>query len=364
MKRIHLLAAIAIMFGCQLAAAAEFKDFREWHAACDNLRNCTALGFDTVVAAGNAYLRIGRGGAPNAPVKITLVVDADDGVTFTARFNDPSLAGLPDNAIAGQKSEEDSLRRVVLTDTVSADTLLASIHKAEKIIITRKDPPGAKEKTDPLVSEISMSGAAAALLWIDEQQKRLGTVTALIRKGDKPASAMPPQPKPAVIVAAKPSSATPPVKHSPALIAKGRALCGEEDKGSKLEDVWPLGGSQFLYSFTCPDSSGAYNYHYGLLIAAGGNAQTARAVKFGWPEKIGDLHEDPSTGAVATNPVFDPKAMTIRAFSKGRGIGDCGASEEWIWDGKAFRLALLKIMPHCKGIPLDDWPVLYRAERK
>ena len=253
---------------------------------------------------------------------------------------------------------------MVLTDTVSADTLLASIRKAEKIIITRKDPPGAKEKTDPLVSEISMSGAVAALLWIDEQQKRLGTVTALIRKGDKPASAMPPQPKPAVIVAAKPSSATPPVKHSPALIAKGRALCGEEDEGSKLEDVWPLGGSQFLYSFTCPDSSGAYNYHYGLLIATAGNAQTARAVKFGWPEKIGDLHEDPSTGAVATNPVFDPKAMTIRTFSKGRGIGDCGASEEWIWDGKAFRLALLKIMPHCKGIPLDDWPVLYRAERK
>jgi hypothetical protein len=167
-----------------------------------------------------------------------------------------------------------------------------------------------------------------------------------------------------VIVAAKPSAATPPTKHSPALIAKGRALCGEEDEGSKLEDTWPLGGNQFLYSFTCPDSSGAYNYHYGLLIAAAGNAQTARPVKFGWPEKIGDLHEDPSTDAVTTNPAFDPKTMTLTTFSKGRGIGDCGSAEDWIWDGKAFRLALLKVMPHCKGIPLDDWPVLYRAERK
>ena len=101
-----------------------------------------------------------------------------------------------------------------------------------------------------------------------------------------------------------------------------------------------------------------------MLIAAGGNAATARPVKFGWPLKIGDLHEDPSTDAVTTNPVFDPKTMTLSTFSKGRGIGDCGSREEWVWDGKAFRLALLKIMPHCKGIPLDDWPVLYRAERK
>jgi Protein of unknown function (DUF1176) len=364
MTRIHALAIVATALVLQAApaAAADYKDFREWLAACDNLRNCSAYGFESVVT-GSTYLRIERGGAPNALVKITLAVFADDDITFTVRFNDPSLPGLPDNAIAGTKGDDD-LRRVVLTDTVSADMLIASIRKAEKIIVTRTDPPGKKQPSDPLVSEISMSGAVASLLWIDEQQQRLGTVTALIRKGDQPASAIPPQPKAAVIVAAKSATGTPPAKHSPALIAKGRALCGEEDEGSKLEDVWPLGGGQFLYSFTCPDSSGAYNYHQSLLIAAGGNAGSARPVKFGWPIKVGDLHEDPSTGAIATNPVFDAKTMTLSTFSKGRGIGDCGAREEWIWDGKAFKLALLKIMPHCKGIPLDDWPALYRAGRK
>jgi Protein of unknown function (DUF1176) len=364
MKRIHAFAILAALASQAASAlAADFKDFREWHAACDNLRDCAAFGLDAIVT-GNAYLRIERGGAANAPVKITLAVYAEDGVTFTVRFNDPSLGGLPDNALTGEKDEDDSMRRVVLTDRVSADTLIASIRKAEKIIITRKDPPGAKDKSDPAESEISMSGASAALLWIDEQQKRLDTVTALVRKGDKPASAVPPQPKPPVIVAAKPASAAPPSKHTPALIAKGRALCGEEDEGSKLEDVSPLGGGQFLYSFTCPDTSGAYNYHYSFLIASGGNAQTARAAHFKWPVKIGDLVEDRSTDATATNPAFNPKTMTLSAFSKGRGIGDCGTSEEWVWDGKAFKLALVKIMPHCKGIPLKDWPVLYRTERK
>ena len=56
--------------------------------------------------------------------------------------------------------------------------------------------------------------------------------------------------------------------------------------------------------------------------------------------------------------------MALSTFGKGRGLGDCGTGEEWVWDGKAFRLALLKTMPHCKGIPIDDWPTLYRAERK
>jgi hypothetical protein len=364
MKRLLILAATVAALGWQApAAAADFKDFRDWHAACDTLRNCNAYGFD-VSLSGATYLRIERGGAPDAPVRITLSIDANDGVTFTTRFNDASLAGLPDNAIAGTKSDEDERRRVVLTDTVSADTLIASIRKAEKIVITRKDPSGAKEKSDPLESEISMSGAVAALLWIDEQQKRLDTVTALIRKGQKPASAMPPQPKPVVIAAAKPASGKPAGSPSAALIKKGVALCGEDEPESKTEGPWPLGNNQFLYSFSCPDSSGAYNYRYGLLVATAGNAQTARGVNLKWPVKIGDIEADPGSETTAVNPSFDEKTMTLSTFGKGRGLGDCGTSEDWVWDGKTFKLALLKMMPHCRGIPLDDWPTLYRAERK
>jgi hypothetical protein len=362
MTRILPLAATAMLLSQAAPAAADTKDFREWLAACDNLRNCNAYGFESVVT-GSTWLRIERGGAPNAPVKITLAVFAEDDITFTIRFNDPSLPGLPDNAIAGTKGDDD-LRRVVLTDTVSADTLIASIRKAEKIIVTRKDPPGKKQPSDPLVSEISMSGAVASLLWMDEQQKRLGTATALIRKGDKPASAVPAQPKAPVTVAAKAATGKAPAKTDPALIKKGRALCGEEDDGSKLTETWPLGNNQFLYAFSCPDSSGAYNYRYGFLVATGGNAATARAVSFKWPIKIGDLETDPGADETTVNPSFDEKTMLLSSFNKGRGLGDCGSWEEWLWDGKAFRLAELKMMPHCKGIPLSDWPVLYRAERK
>ncbi len=67
---------------------------------------------------------------------------------------------------------------------------------------------------------------------------------------------------------------------------------------------------------------------------------------------------------MAVNPGFDEKTMTISTFNKGRGLGDCGTDEEWVWDGNVFRLARLRMMPHCRLILLPDWPVLHRAERK
>jgi hypothetical protein len=67
---------------------------------------------------------------------------------------------------------------------------------------------------------------------------------------------------------------------------------------------------------------------------------------------------------MTTNASFDKKTMTLSTFAKGRGLGDCGTAEDWVWDGQNFRLTLLRIMPHCKGIGVDDWPVLYRAERR
>ena len=87
-------------------------------------------------------------------------------------------------------------------------------------------------------------------------------------------------------------------------------------------------------------------------------------MKFEWPIKVGSIETDPGYEVIAVNPIFDAKTMTLSSFSKGRGLGDCGTSEDWVWDGKTFRLALLKMMGQCRAVPLDDWPTLYRAERR
>lgn len=343
------------------ANAQDMKDFKSWFVACDNLRDCSAYGFDVDLDGdARSYLRIERTGTAMASAKITISVDyGDEAAGYTLAFDDPALPGLPTTLLTGEEGEGNNYRRVVLTAHASADTLIASIRKAKKLIITLKPADG--KKVDRPVSSISLSGAVAALLWMDDQQKRVDTVTALIKRGDKAASSIPPQPKAPVIVAAKPTKEKAPTKHPAALIKKGRALCGDDDPESKLDETYALGGGQALYGFTCPGNSGAYNFAYGFLVGPAANPLAARAVSFRWPIKIAGFQQDDPAETI-TNPSFDEKTMTLSSFQKGRGIGDCGGEDQWVWDGKTFRLAAVRIMSECRGVPLDDWPTLYRTQ--
>lgn len=354
------IAALALC-AATAAQASDFKQFRDWYAACDNLRNCSAYGFDAeFLGGGLSYLRIERGGAPEAPVKVTITVDVPKGAKFTLRFDDPALPGLPSGPQSGAEYDgSDDGRRVTIA---GSEALIESLRKAQKIVITRDNPPDRALKDDEKVSTISMSGAAAALLWIDDQQKRLDTVTALVRRGAKPASAVPPQPKAPVIVAAKPAPDAKAPKPPADLLAKARKLCNGDEK-AKLEESDPLAPGLSLYSYSCPEMSGAYNLNSVYFIVPAGQPQAARAVSFLWPVKVGDITHD-GQQELATNSSFDAKTQTLNIFNKGRGIGDCGTEEAWVFDGKTFRLAELKLMSECKGAIAEDWPVVYRAEVK
>ena len=356
--RIPLLTALVL--AALPAAAQDMKDFKSWFVACDNLRDCSAYGFDVELEGdARSYLRVERTGAAAAPVKITIAVDYGEAAGYTLAFDDASLRGLPTATLTGVESEDGSYRRVVLTEHAPADTLIDAIRKAQKLVITLKPAEG--KKIDRPVSSISLSGAVAALLWMDDQQKRVDTVTAYNTRGDKPAASIPPQPKAPVIIAAKPTTEKAPTKHPAALIKKGRALCSDDDTESKLEETYALGGGQVLYGFTCPGSSGAYNFEYGFLVGSAANPQAARSVSFRWPVKIAGFQHDGPQETI-TNPSFDEKTMTLSSFQKGRGIGDCGGEDQWVWDGKTFRLAQVRMMSECRGVPLDDWPTLSRTQ--
>lgn len=64
------------------------------------------------------------------------------------------------------------------------------------------------------------------------------------------------------------------------------------------------------------------------------------------------------------NPSFDEETRILPFSNEEREFGDCG--QVWEWDGSGFRPLTYKSMMDCKGVPPDDWPVLYRdrAERK
>jgi Protein of unknown function (DUF1176) len=352
----HLVGAgllAAVFFAAR--ASAEMKSFRDWVAACDNLRSCSAYGFDAELS-GNSYLRLERDGAADAPLRITLVVDAQKDVKFRLGFDDPALAGLPTEPIAGEPNGDDDVKRLVITEPQAVAAALASLRKAKTLVIMRIDPAGAPP-SDPVKSEISLSGLAAALLWIDDQQKRVGTVTALIGRGDKPAAAVPAVPALPVVVAAKRAIGPTPTKAPAAVIAKARAVC--EDKTLKeTDDVTRLGPSELMYSFVCTKLSGAYNSFNALIIDSPG--RQVRVAEFKFPPGFGAEGRDYSP----INAGFDEATQTLSTFNKGRGLGDCGSGSDWVWEGQAFRMILSKAMPECHGVAEPDWPTLYRAERK
>ena len=73
------------------------------------------------------------------------------------------------------------------------------------------------------------------------------------------------------------------------------------------------------------------------------------------PHAIGE------TGNELVNPQLADDGLSISSFYLGRGIGDCGTRGEWAWDGSKFHLTRYTAMDDCRGIPSNDWPVLYRA---
>ncbi len=337
------------------AASADIKQFRGWIAACDNLRACSAYGFDAE-PSGNNYIRLTRDGARDAALRMTIAVDAQTDVKFKLTFDDPALAGLPTKPVAGEANSDDDLKRLAIVEPQAVAAALASLRKAKTLVITRIDPAGAPA-SDPVKSEISLSGLAAALLWIDDQQKRVGTVTALIKPGDKPAAAVPAVPALPVVIAAKRASGPAPKKVPAAVIAKARIVCQDKKLGEP-DDIARLGADAVMDSFVCAGLSGAYNAFNALVIDAPG--KPVRVAEFAFPPGWGADARD----YAPINAGFDEATQTLSTFNKGRGLGDCGAASDWVWDGQLFRMTLSKAMPECHGIGESDWPVLYRAERK
>jgi hypothetical protein len=56
---------------------------------------------------------------------------------------------------------------------------------------------------------------------------------------------------------------------------------------------------------------------------------------------------------------FDAGLRQLSSTAKGRGLGDCGSSSAWVWDGRAFRLAYHAALDPCRGAFTGAWPRLW-----
>jgi hypothetical protein len=336
--------------GFAMAAPAS-KTFRDWITGCDNLKSCTALSLPAEAAEQVAFLRLerpaGQNGAANLSVKIRaeklkapLSADlAIDGAPFPA-------AG---KRIAATVIDEETATIALSPDETEA--LFAAARKATKLTVALAGKS----------YDVSLSGSVAALLWIDEQQGRLNTTSALIRKGAGTAvPATPPLPVITAKAASQPAIAPKTVKALTVALRKQlRRLDPDqcEDAPDDLPDAegaWPLSGGERLVGLLC--SRGAYNLSTVFWILPGSDVAKARKAQF--PQIDGKPDN------MLVNADYDPATGQVSFFSKGRGIGDCGASGTYAWTGSGFVLARFEAMDECRGIASDDWITLFRSEVK
>ena len=150
-------------------------DVFDWTVICDTVHTCQAQAFADNYAMAVLVLR--REAGSDAELTITLQ-RADGGDMEGLVFDEP---GPFAEAFTGAMIENtnDFITRLAIADA-HIETFIAGLRKATELA-------GGNDLA------ISLAGASAALRLIDDVQGRTDTVTALIAKGDKPASAVRPR---------------------------------------------------------------------------------------------------------------------------------------------------------------------------
>jgi len=336
----------ALLLAATSATAAEPPDVgfthKDWELACDNTRTCRAAGYhaEEREEAAVSVLLTRKAGA-NQPVTAEVQLGSyneDDSVNA-------ARAGVTTMKIDARPLGTVRIDPKTLTATLSREQTDALIDALTKTGTPKWSNRGGSWS-------LSGAGATAVLLKMDEFQGRVGTAGALVRKGTKAEdTVLPALPAPVIVAApvikGKASLPRDAVKPLLAELRKGfdDGECEGLAAGGKTElAVEKLAPGKLLVSTVC--WTGAYNRGTAYWVV---NAKPPYA-----PVLVTDQASDHANG-------------TITAAQKGRGLGDCWAREEWVWDGERFAQTLSETTGMCRLVaPGGAWhlPTFVSTVRK
>jgi hypothetical protein len=332
-----------------LAAAAastspkpgELKTFADWTVGCDNGRACQAVSLMEMETTDN---------------QLTVVIKRDAGRTAEAKLSIANIESrTPGEAVSIAieggpvlRSTEMPPEGAPITYTLDA-ALFAGLRNGRYVELRGKD--GRR------LGHASLSGLSAAVLYIDDKQMRAKTVTALAAPGPAAATSVPlPPALPRVVP--KPVGGPPPEKLSAAEITKLRMISGcdaELEDANAPTEIVALSKGKALAFLSC--GSGAYNASaVPFVISGAGKMRKAQPASF-------DVAPETAEGTgmpILVNLGWDATTATLSSYNKGRGLGDCGSAENYVWDGKRFRLVQQRLMGDCRGVV--DWITVWRAQ--
>jgi len=324
------------------ATPGKVQTFKDWTVGCDNGLACQAVALMPDGPADDALsLVITRPAGATA----LLAIDMSGFTTKADRYRvviDGKVAQTGNMQVGSESIKISGLDAVKLSRSMGKG-------KAMRVI----DGSGAD------LGAASLDGASAALRYIDAEQGRTGSRGAVIATGPKMATAK----KAALpVITAKKIVPTDMLPDASALVALSESSpCAAERMGSTEDTAYSLGtgpkGAQALVLLNC--GAGAYNFSSGIYVGERdkGGKWTFAPAQFDY----GASGFSPDSKIpLLVNSDWDAATQSISSYAKGRGLGDCGSSESWVWDGTSFRLTRATIMGECRGSL--DWIPVWRAE--
>jgi hypothetical protein len=318
-------------------AAAESKTVRDWTGDCDDDLTCmaTASGAGGMAMGETGYrLRFSRAEGdmsawsmrfflknvpqPKADGEMVVSVDGGAALSFYEEYGYLRDADGITFGIAGGND---------------LDKLFAAVKKGQKLTLSYETTDGKTQK-----ETFSLSGLAAILLWVDEQQNRLG----------------------------KSSEITfPPGVEGEATFTATKEVTDKIAARVKFDCETPVPNRPDIESYRMPGGfalhiapcfAGAYNFTQLYFFQRRDDLQLVY---------FADYYEGWSGTNQLFNSDFNPRTGRLGAFYKGRGIGDCGSAGQWVWSGYSFKLTEFSAWPGCdNGRSSDDWPIVYKRQAK
>lgn len=309
---------------------------QDWEVYCSNVGTCRAAGYQSDEMQG-------------MPASILLTRNAGAKQTVQTKF---ALAdfehALDQNKLKGIHFyiNHQDLGAVAVTDSDTPLMGLLNSKQVSALLQQTKQNVNIVFKNSHYTWQISDAGMSAVLLKMDDFQKRVGTVGALVNKGQRnEATVLSAQPKRQVkkvntatqpYLTLKPKTRSYTALHQVLMAARPKTEMQENfckgiynDEGAQPQaiNLYTLGKHTILATTLC--WRGAYNEGYGAWVldqSLTGKATfiTESASSFGHGQ--------------------------ISSAQKGRGIGDCWARAEWIWNGQAFVQTVNRWSGMCKGL--------------
>ncbi|MEO9635288.1 MAG: DUF1176 domain-containing protein [Parasphingorhabdus sp.] len=336
---------------------SKIREFGDWTVVCDNIKICTAGSFSRATEKNEAKDDEGRfsgltmwiGRKPGRLKRPVLLFDFSfyrDTQSASPLSLHVYYDALTDKIGKAYTLEERETGRYYVAEN-DIPTFLAESSRTNLAAI--------RSANGEIFGIITTKGLNASLRYVDWQQGRVGTITALLESGHKSWQSVPPKPrKPWVYAAGQVSEL---IVHQPAteaVEALRAKFCGSQ-LSSKTPDAqaYQLVSGDRLWSIECGFPRVRNPRLLWITKSASGQFKTM-FIPGTEGTSLLEMHSLP-------NSDFDPKTGIITGTFKETDAGDCGWQQKWAWTGNRFKLVQQLEMLTCDGRPMKQWFRTYQT---